>query len=125
MTFTATTRRLMSAAVLCGAAALSVPAGASATFGDAQILAPFPANPGFPEGVAVRDGKVYAAGAATFGTTGSGPSAVVAFDRATGAQAGRFDTQGENLLAEHGGSSIAFDAAGRLYVLNTRSGRCA
>ena len=95
MTFSATTRRLLGAAVVCGAAALSVPAGASAAFGDAQILVPFPADPGFPEGVAVRDGKVYAAGAATFGTTGSGPSAVVAFDRATGAQTGRFDTKGE------------------------------
>jgi len=122
MTFTATTRRLAGAAVVCAAAALSVPAAAPAVFGDAQILAPFPANPGFPEGVAVRDGKVYAAGAATFGTTGSGPSAVVSFDRATGAQAGRLDTQGENLLAEHGGSSIAFDAAGKLYVLNTQLG---
>ena len=122
MTFSTTTRRLLGTAVLCGAAALSIPAAASAAFGDAQILAPFPANPGFPEGVAVRDGKVYAAGAATFGTTGAGPSAVVAFDRATGAQTGRFDTKGENLLAEHGGSSIAFDAGGKLYFLNTQLG---
>jgi len=122
MTFTSTTRRLAGAAVVCAAAALSFPAAAPAAFGDAQILAPFPADPGFPEGVAVRDGKVFASGAATFGTTAAGPSSVIAYNRATGAQTGRFDTKGENLLAEHGGSSIAFDAAGRLYVLNTQLG---
>ena len=118
----ATARRLLSAAIVCGVAALAVPASAPAAFGDAQILAPFPANPGFPEGVAVRDGKVYAGGAATLGTTAAGPSAVIAFDRATGTQVARHDTQGENLLAEHGGSSIAFDGEGRLYFLNTQLG---
>ena len=117
-----TTRRLVTAALVAGAAAFAAPAAASAAFGDAQILAPFPSDPGFPEGVAVRDGKVYAAGAATLGTTGAGPSAVVAFDRATGAQVARHDTKGENLLAEHGGSSIAFDGNGRLYFLNTQLG---
>ena len=95
---------------------------AGAALGDAKILAPFPSSPGFPEGVAVRDGIVYAAGAATFGTTGAGPSAVVAYDRASGAMVRRYDTVGENLLAEHANSSIAFDAAGRLYVLNTQLG---
>lgn len=119
-------RRVRRSALVLGAiaaaAALALPSAASASFGDATILAPFPANPGFPEGVAVRDGKVYAAGAATFGTTGAGPSAVLAFDRASGAQAARHDVTGENLLGEHGNSSIAFDGEGRLYVLNTQLG---
>ncbi|MGH2944070.1 MAG: SMP-30/gluconolactonase/LRE family protein [Solirubrobacteraceae bacterium] len=123
MLITATVlRRLAIAAVTCAAAALALPPAASAAFGDATILAPFPADPGFPEGVAVRDGKVYAAGAATFGTAGAGPSAVLAYDRATGAQIARYDTVGENLLAEHANSSIAFDGEGRLYVLNTQLG---
>ncbi len=91
-------------------------------FGDTATLAPFPANPGFPEGVAVKDGIVYAAGAATLGTTGAGPSAVIAYDRATGAVVRRYDTVGENRLSEHGGSSIAFGTDGRLYVLNTQLG---
>ena len=95
---------------------------AGAAFGDARILAPFPFSPGFPEGVAVRDGRVYAAGAATFGTTGAGPSAVIAYDRASGATVRRYDAIGENTLAEHANSSIAFDGAGRLYVLNTQLG---
>ena len=123
MTATATLRRLATTATAaCATAALALPAAAGASFGDAQILAPFPANPGFPEGVAVRDGKVFAAGAATFGTTGAGPSAVLAYDRATGAQVARHDASGENLLAEHANSSIAFDGEGRLYVLNTQLG---
>jgi sugar lactone lactonase YvrE len=114
--------RCIAAVAACAVALLAIPAAASAAFGDARILAPFPADPGFPEGVAVRDGKVYAAGAATFGTTGAGPSAVLAFDRATGAQAARYDVAGENLLGEHANSSIAFDGEGRLYVLNTQLG---
>lgn len=101
---------------------MSLPASSSAAFGEAHTLAPFPASPGFPEGIAVKGDRVYAAGAATLGTTGSGPSAVIAYDRATGAVVRRYDTVGENLLAEHGGSSIAFDGEGRLFVLNTQLG---
>jgi sugar lactone lactonase YvrE len=115
-------RRLLAAALACGAAVLALPATAPAAFGDAKILAPFPAEPGFPEGIAVRNGRVYSAGAATFGTAGAGPSAVIVHSRATGAQLKRYDTIGENLLAEHANSSIAFDGKGRLYVLNTQLG---
>ncbi len=90
MTFS-TLRSLVSVVVAsCAAAVVVMPAAASASFGEATILAPFPADPGFPEGVAVRDGKVYAAGAATFGTTGAGPSAVLVYDRATGVQKARY-----------------------------------
>jgi sugar lactone lactonase YvrE len=95
---------------------------AARPYGDARILARFPNPPGFPEGIAVRDGRVYVAGPATFGTTGKPPSAVVAFDRSTGAQVRYYATKGENTLNEHADSSIAFDAAGRLYVLNSQIG---
>ena len=108
-------------AVLAGTLGAGAPT-ASADFGDARILAQFPGDPGFPEGVAVRKGRVYAAGAATFGTTGAGPSTVMTYDRATGATIARTDAVGENLLAEHADSSIAFDKSGRLYVLNTQLG---
>jgi sugar lactone lactonase YvrE len=94
----------------------------AATFGEARILATVPSPPGFPEGIAVRDGRVYVAGPATFGTTGKPPSAVVAFDRATGAQLRYYPVVGENRLKEHANSSIAFDSAGRLYVLNSQLG---
>ena len=115
------TRRTI-AALCAGLAALAAAPAAHAAFGDARILAPFPAKPGFPEGIAIRDGRVYTAGAATFGTTGAGPSTVIAYDRATGALVRRYDVVGENKLMEHANSSIAFDAAGRLYVLNTQLG---
>jgi sugar lactone lactonase YvrE len=115
-------RRLLAAAIACGTVALALPATAPAAFGDAKILAPFPADPGFPEGIAVRGGRVYSAGAAAFGTAGLGPSAVIVHNRATGAQIKRYDTIGENLAAEHANSSIAFDGNGRLYVLNTQLG---
>ena len=114
-------RRAVVGAVLAGAMAAGA-APASAGLGDARTLAAFPGDPGFPEGVAVRDGRVYAAGAATFGTTGAGPSTVMTYDRQSGDTIARTDAVGENLLAEHADSSIAFDAAGRLYVLNTQLG---
>jgi len=122
MTFSTTTRRVFTAAIACGAVALAVPASAPAAFGDAKILAPFPADPGFPEGIAIRNGRVYSAGAAAFGTAGKGPSAVIAHDRATGAEVKRYDTKSENLAAEHANSSVAFDKQGILYVLNTQLG---
>ena len=117
-------RRLLAAAIACGVAAtaLAVPATAPAAFGDAKILAPFPATPGFPEGVAYRNKRVYSAGAAVFGTAGGRPSIVLVHNRTTGAMVNRFITKGENLQAEHANSSIAFDAIGRLYVLNTQLG---
>lgn len=103
-------------------AALGAAPTAGAAFGDARILGPFPSDPGFPEGIAVDGDRVYAAGAATFGTTGAGPSAVVVYDRATGATIARHDVVGENLLAEHANSSVALDRDGRLHVLNTQLG---
>jgi len=91
-------------------------------YGDVEVLATVPANPGFPEGIAVKGNRVYVAGPAKFGTTGSGPSHVFAFDINTGALVQTYATQGENLLAEHANSCIAFDRNGRLYVLNTQLG---
>ena len=119
---TLTARRVLGAALACGVAALALPAAAPAAFGDAQVLAPFPDQPGFPEGIAVRSGRVYSAGAATFGTAGKRPSAVLVHNRATGALLKRYDTIGENLAFEHANSSIAFDGQSRLYVLNTQLG---
>jgi len=91
--------------------------------GDVHVLATVPTPPGSPEGIAVEDQRVYVAGPAKFGTIISGqPSGVVAFDRFTGQLARTYTTQGENILAEHANSCIAFDASDRLYVLNTQLG---
>jgi sugar lactone lactonase YvrE len=91
-------------------------------YGDAKVLAEVPTPPGFPEGIAVEGRRVYVAGPATFGTTGKGPSRVVAFATTSGTLQAAYDTKGEDTLQEHAGSSIAFDARGRLYVLNTQLG---
>jgi sugar lactone lactonase YvrE len=91
-------------------------------FGDAKVLATFPTPPGFPEGIAVKGNKVYVSGPARFGTAGTGPSTVVAFNRDTGATEATYATQGEALAFEHANSCIAFDGNGKLYVLNTQLG---
>ena len=120
--------RITAALLLAAAAAASslLPATSAASlirpYGDAKVLATVPTPPGYPEGIAVKGNKVYVAGPARFGTTGTGPSAVFAFDTNTGALVRTYETQGENLLAEHADSCIAFDGQGRLYVLNTQLG---
>ena len=118
-------RRLLAAAIACGvtATALALPATAPAAFGDAKILAPFPASPGFPEGVAYRKERVYSAGAAAFGTAGGqAVGSARPQSRRPARRSTTSYTKGENLKAEHANSSIAFDAIGRLYVLNTQLG---
>ena len=91
-------------------------------YGDVQVLATFPTPPGFPEGIAVKGNKVYVSGPARFGTADTGPSAVVAFNRDTGATEATYTTQGEALGFEHANSCIAFDGNGKLYVLNNQIG---
>ena len=107
---------LISLAPIAGAVAPARP------YGDVQVLGTFPTPPGFPEGIAVKGNKAYVAGPARFGTTGTGASAVVAFDTLGGGIVRVYPTQGENLLAEHANSCVAFDGQGRLYVLNTQLG---
>lgn len=91
-------------------------------FGDVEVLATFPTPPGFPEGIAVKGNRVYVAGPARFGTSGTGASAVFAFDIKSGDLVQSYFTQGEDLAQEHANSCIAFDGDGRLYVLNTQLG---
>ena len=120
------TRRARHAAVTALAVLLTVvgAGGAGAEkrpYGDARILAQVP-PPGFPEGIAVWGNKVFVAGPAMFGTAGQGPSSVVAFNASTGALAGSWPTEGEDLSAEHANSGIAIDGVGRVYVLNIQMG---
>lgn len=106
-------------AVMAGGA----PAQAAPAYGEVTVLATVPTPPGTPEGIAVRGDRVYVSGPAKFGTTANGqPSRVLAFDINTGALLDTYATQGENLLAEHANSCIAFDGSGKLYVLNTQLG---
>jgi sugar lactone lactonase YvrE len=120
--------KIASAAFLAAATAASalIPTTAAAKqprpYGDVQVLATFPTPPGFPEGIAVKGNKVYVSGPARFGTAGTGPSTVVAFNRDTGALEATYTTQGEVLAGEHANSCIAFDGNGKLYVLNLQLG---
>jgi sugar lactone lactonase YvrE len=120
--------KIASAAFLAAATAASalLPATAAAKqsrpYGDVQVLATFPTPPGFPEGIAVKGNKVYVSGPARFGTAGTGPSTVVAFNRDTGALEATYTTQGEALAFEHANSCLAFDGNGKLYVLNLQLG---
>src|SRR5215207_4645178 len=106
--------KLASAIILSATVTASfLPAAAAASqarpYGDVQVLATFPTPPGFPEGIAVKGNKVYVSGPARFGTAGTGPSTVVAYNRDTGATEATYTTQGEALAFEHANSCIAFD----------------
>jgi hypothetical protein len=121
--------RIACAVLLAATAASSsllTPASANSAhkrpYGDARVLATFPTPPGFPEGIAVKGNKVYVSGPARFGTAGTGPSTVVAFNRDSGALEATYTTQGEALEFEHANSCIAFDGNGKLYVLNIQLG---
>lgn len=100
------------------------PAQADRTgFGAVTVLATVPSPPGSPEGIAIKRDRIYVAGPARLGTIVSGqPSSVVVFDAISGQLLANYPAQGEDLLREHANSCIAFDAAERLYVLNTQLG---
>ncbi len=91
-------------------------------FGDVQILATVPTPPGFPEGIAVNGDKVYVAGPASFDTAGTPASRVFAYDIKTGELLRTYEIEGELTQFPHANSCIAFDAEGRLYVVNLQLG---
>jgi sugar lactone lactonase YvrE len=91
-------------------------------YGDVQTLSPFPVPPGSPEGIAVKGNKAYVSGPARFGTAGQPPSIVVVYNTRTGEKLETIEIQGEDLSQEHANSCVAFDGAGRLYVVNTQLG---
>lgn len=116
------------------AAASSDAAAKKPAIGSGGVLAPIAAseaslnpgqpatNRGFPEGVAIADGRVYVAGPATFGTAGKGPSLVTVLHRGSGAQLAEIPIVGENTAAEHALSGIAVDGDENVYVLSTQLG---
>jgi len=111
--------------LLCGVLFMaglgSSEAQASRGFGKVEVLSTVP-SPGSPEGIAVRNQRVYVAGPARLGTIASGPSVIFGFDLHTGQLMDTFPAQGEDLLAEHANSCVAFDDRDRLYVVNTQIG---
>jgi sugar lactone lactonase YvrE len=92
----------------------------SRPLGDARVFAPFPANPGFPESIAVNGERVYVAGPAQFGNFLQ--PVVVAYDINTGAMVAQYPIQGQNPLAPQAGTGIAFAKNDMLYVGDLQQG---
>ncbi|MBX2997671.1 MAG: hypothetical protein KF893_04110 [Caldilineaceae bacterium] len=111
---------MVALSMVCMILAAILPAQASS--GGVTTFAIVPAEPGFPEGIAVHGNRVFVSGPARFGTAGTGPSAIHVYDRKTGALSQTIVVQGEALEYEHAVSNIAVDGAGRLYALSTQLG---
>lgn len=90
--------------------------------GDSQVIATVQ-FPGYPEGIAVKDGKIYVAGPAAFGVAGNFvPSTIQVFDEQTGAPLKTITIQGQPPSGLHALSCIAADDEGNLYVLDEQQG---
>jgi len=99
-----------------GLLALGVyPALADPPLGASRVFATVPAVPGFPEGIAVRDNRVYVTGPASFGIFT--PSAVWAYNLQTGALVHTFPItlQDPSPAVMKGLSPGNFGPDGRLY----------
>jgi sugar lactone lactonase YvrE len=90
--------------------------------GDTRVLASTKLTVPFPEGIAVKGNKAYVSGPATFPTAGTPPSQVGIYDIRTGALVRAVGITGQDTTREHALSNIAFDDAGRLYVIDTQQG---
>lgn len=88
--------------------------------GDSRVFAPFPANPGFPESIAVNGDRVYVAGPAQFGSFVQ--PKVIAYDIETGAQVAEYPILGQNPFAPQAGTGIAFAKGDVLYVGDLQQG---
>ena len=95
---------------------------AATSFDGIRTFATVPADPGFPEGVAVHGNHVFVSGPARFGTAGTGPSTIQVYDRNTHDLVTTIEVAGEALAFEHALSNIAIDADGRIYALSTQLG---
>ncbi|MCP5108850.1 MAG: hypothetical protein GY950_36035 [bacterium] len=90
--------------------------------GDGEVFAQLPEAPGFPEAIAIAQGKLYVTTPATFGTAGTGPSKIFVYRLGSGDLVDTIVIQGEDLALEHALSGIAVDRKNRVYVINTQLG---
>lgn len=90
--------------------------------GDTQILVSTADTVPFPEGVAVKGNKAYVSGPATFPTKGTPASRIGIYDIRTRELVRAVTIQGQDTDQEHALSNLAFDEAGRLYVIETQKG---
>lgn len=110
-------------AVLTAAIAAGAAGAGTRPIGDTRVFAAVP-EPGMPEGIVVRDGVVYVSTHTSVrGNAGGPPSRIFRYDLASGELLGSITIAGQNLAATHGVLAMAFDAGGRLYVVDRNPGR--
>lgn len=90
------------------------------TLGDSKLLTTLPAQPGFPESIAVNGRRVYVSGGAQFGYFV--PPEVLAYDIDTGQQVASYPLQGENPSLPMAGTGLAFGKNDMLYVGSLQQG---
>lgn len=88
--------------------------------GDTSVFASVPDPPGNPEGITVRKGVVFVGThAPVSGDADEGPSKIFRYDLETGERAlPAIKIKGQSSDDTHGILAMAWDAAGRLYVLD-------
>ncbi|HYP52590.1 MAG TPA: SMP-30/gluconolactonase/LRE family protein [Pyrinomonadaceae bacterium] len=124
-----TFKQLSLVAVICisfAAAVLTVGARAETDnntrpLGDSRVFAPFPAEPGFPEAIAINGDRVYVSGPAQFNNFVQ--PAVIAYDLNTGAQVAEYPILGQNPNLPQAADGIAFGKSGKLYVALAGTGQ--
>src|ERR1017187_7496476 len=90
--------------------------------GDSRFIAAVP-FPGYPEGIVVKDGRIYVSGPAAFGVPGNFvPSTIHVYSLATGEFLKDITIQNQPPNGLHALSCIAADDNGNLYVLDEQLG---
>lgn len=116
---------VLSLAFFAYAAVAAIPGetlAAAPAKGSLDVLAPVPSVPGFPEGIAIDNQRVFVSGPATFGTAGTGPSVIHVFHKQTGALLDTLVLQGEDLSQEHALVGMALGDHDSLFALSTQLG---
>jgi sugar lactone lactonase YvrE len=93
--------------------------------GDSRVVAKLPAAPGYPEGIVIDGNTVTVTTQARFASSIVPPLGlpeIQSFDRTTGALTKRVAIADADPTMDHGLSGLAYDGAGRLYVLDTQWG---
>ncbi len=90
--------------------------------GDARVVAAIPAEPGFPEDVAVLGDRAYVTVPAVFGNAGAPPSRIYEIDMPSGRILRDIVLEGQDPSQQHGLGGLRFDGDGRLYTLAVPGG---
>jgi DNA-binding beta-propeller fold protein YncE len=90
--------------------------------GDAKVFAPVPTPPGFPEGIAVQNDRVYVCGPAAFGNP-LPQAKVIVYDLKTGTQLNQYSIPDNPLNSQaHVLAGCTFNEKSWLYIVDTHWG---